>query len=102
MNNKKLVDKDTIDKIQVKLKGLKLMTDDKEIISTIDEVLALLQNEAKTKDVSIKEMIIAKMRETKSTNPELNFRLYILNRKLEKGVMSEEEALKAYEIYISL
>ena len=102
MNNKKLVDKDTIEIIQVKLKGLKLMTDDKEIISTIDEVLALLQNEAKTKDVSIKEMIISKMKETKSTNPELNFRLYILNRKLEEGIMTEEEALRAYYIYISL
>lgn len=102
MNNKKLVDKDTLERIQIKLKGLKLMTDDKEIISTIDEILALLQNEAKTKDVSIKEMIISKMKETKTTNPELNFRLYILNRKLEDGIMTEEEALRAYYIYTSL
>lgn len=102
MNEKILVNKDSLEKMQTKLRGLKVMLEDKEMLSTIIEILDLVQNELKIKDISVEDMIKDKMNETKFSNPELNFKLYMLYRKLEQGKIDTDEALKAYELYVKM
>lgn len=98
-DEKILIKKGDLEKIKTKLKGLKVLVRDKESINTVNEIMELLDNEMKDKDISIKEMIHNKMRETEYSNPELNFKLYILYRKLSDNKISEEEALKVYKMY---
>lgn len=98
-DEKILIKKGDLEKIKTKLKGLKVLVRDKESINTVNEIMELLDNEMKDKNISIKEMIHKRMRETEYSNPELNFKLYILYRKLSDNKISEEEALKIYKMY---
>ena len=102
VNEKILVKKENLQKIQTNLKVLRVMTNDKDALKTIDEMIYIINEELKEKYVSIKEKIKDRMEKTKNTDPELNFNLYMLYRKLSDGKIDEEEALKAYEIYTLL
>lgn len=102
VSEKILVNRESIEEIQTKLKGLKLRSNSKEIQSTINEIIEILNNELNIKNISIEDMIKNKMIETKISNPELHFKLYMLYRKLCDGKINEEDALKYYEIYITI
>lgn len=99
IGEKVLFQKDSLEKIETKLRGLKLTVKDKEVQSEINEILELFDEGLKTKNVSLKEMIEDKMNETKFSDPEQHFKLYMLYRKLEENKITEEEALKVYELY---
>ena len=99
-NENIVVNKETMDKIELKLKGLKLQLQDKTLIKDLQETIDLLEGEIKTKANSLQENIKEKMNETKYSNPEAHFKFYMLYRKLVDNQVTEEEALKAYEIYI--
>ncbi|WP_055668126.1 hypothetical protein [Desnuesiella massiliensis] len=99
-NENIVVDKETMDKIELKLRGLKLQLQDKTLIKDLQEIIDLLEGEIKTKANSLQENIKEKMNETKHSNPEVHFKFYMLYRKLADNQITEEEALKAYEIYI--
>lgn len=95
-----LIQKDTVEKIQEKISELKASLKDKNHQSIIDEILELLENELRVKDIPLEDMIHDKMVETKFSDPELNFKLYMLYRKLTENKIRKEEALKIYEMYI--
>lgn len=99
-NENIVVDKETMDKIELKLRGLKLQLQDKTLIKDLQGIIDLLEGEIKTKANSLQENIKEKMNETKYSNPEAHFKFYMLYRKLVDNQITEEEALKAYEIYI--
>ncbi|AWK50933.1 hypothetical protein DIC82_07820 [Clostridium beijerinckii] len=102
INDKIIVNKDSLEKIEIKLRGLKVMVQDKEIQSLVSDILELLNGELKSIDISLEDIIYNKMKETKHSNPDLHFKLYMLYRKLSDGKMDEDEALKAYKAYISI
>lgn len=102
INEKVMVNKVSLEKMQTKLRGLKVMVQDKQIQSLVSEILELLDDELNVKDISIEEIIKDKMKESKFSNPELHFELYKLYRKLSDGKIDENEALKAYNLYISI
>ncbi len=102
INEKIMVNKDTLEKMQTKLRGLKLMVQDKEIQSLVIDILELLDNELRAKDSSLEDIIYDKMKETKNSNPDLHFKLYMLYRKLSDGKIDENEALKNYKVYMSM
>lgn len=95
-----IVKKENLQKLQEKLKEIKLMTQDEDIQSKVNEMLGLLGDELKPRNVLLEKMIKEKMIETKHSNPELHFKLYMLHRKLVEGKIDEEEAMKAYEVYV--
>lgn len=92
---------DELEKIQIKLEGILLMTDDKEISNRVKEILGILESSLKSNDIPIKEIIHNKMKETKYVDDELNFKLYMLYRKLSDGKIDEAEAMKAYNLYVN-
>jgi len=98
VSEKIFVKKDSLGKILTKLRGLKVMAKDKEMQLTIDQILELLDDELKVKDISVEEMIRDKMDETKISNPEKHLKLYMLYRKLVENKITEEEALNIYEL----
>lgn len=100
LNEKIIVDKEIIDKIQSKLQGIKLQIHDKKLRDKLDEVISLLNFEIGIESNSLHETIKKKIDETKYSNPEIHFKFYMLYRKLAEGQITEEEALKSYEIYI--
>lgn len=100
LSEKILVKKDSLEKMKVKLRGLKLSVDDKSAQSVIGDILEILDNELKFGHISVENMIKDKMTETKSSNPDLHFKLYMLYRKLVDNKITEEEALKGYKIYL--
>lgn len=102
MSEKLLVRKDSLERMKVKLRGLKVSVEDKSAQTVICDILEILDSELKVKDISLEEMIYNKMKETKSINPDLHFKLYMLYRKLSDGKIDEDEALKAYKVYINM
>lgn len=101
-DDKILVNKENLEKMETKLVSLKLLVEDESLKKNISEILEIIDSEINGKTISIKQCIREKMDETKFSNPELNFKLYMLYRKLSDGKIDEEEALKAYEIYINM
>lgn len=102
INENIMVNKDSLEKMQMKLRGLKVMVQDKEIQSLVSDILELLNGELKAIDISLKDIIYNKMKETKHSNPDLHFKLYMLYRKLSDGKVDEDEALENYKAYISM
>lgn len=100
VSQKILVEKDNLEKMLVKLRGLKLLAEDKNAKSVIDEIIELLDNELNAKQVSVENMIKDKMNETKFSNPDQHFKLYMLYRKLVENKITEEKALEDYKIYL--
>ena len=98
-SEKILVEKYRLEKMQVKLKGLKLSVEDKNAKYVIGEILELLDTELNVKHISVENMIKDKMNETKLSNPDQHFKLYMLYRKLVDNKITEEEALKGYKLY---
>ncbi|SHI41337.1 hypothetical protein SAMN02745163_00207 [Clostridium cavendishii DSM 21758] len=104
IGEKILVKKDNLEKIQVKLKGLKVSIEDMEVKGAINEILEILYNELEVKETSVKqtsvkELISEKMNATKFLDPDLNFKLYMLYRKLDENKITDEEALNVYNLY---
>lgn len=97
-----VLSKDDVEKMKNKLNIIKLIVEDPYAKEKVEEVLTII-NKDKTNDeaVSIEELIYNKMKETKSTNPEMNADLYVIYRKLQEEKIDPAEAMRLYKIYIS-
>ncbi len=62
----------------------------------------MLESELNYDNISLKEKISSKMKETKNSDPNMNANLYILYRNLVNGRITEEEALELYNMYIKI
>lgn len=98
-DEKILINKDCVDKIKAGLHTIRLTTKEKSIKIETEKLLKLLENETTIDKLSLEEKILKKMRETKSTDPDMNASLYILHRKLVNGQISEQQALELFEVY---
>ncbi|MBC2582118.1 hypothetical protein [Clostridium sp. DJ247] len=99
-NEKVLIGKELIVKIQSGLHTIRLTTKDKNIKKEAETLLKLLETETTFNSLSLEEKILQKMKETKGTDPDLNANLYILHRKLVNKQISEQQALQLLEMYI--
>ncbi|GKU23565.1 hypothetical protein [Clostridium folliculivorans] len=94
--------KDDVEKIKNKLNILKLLVEDPYEKEKVEEVLHIINTDhTKGENESIEEVIYNKMKETKSTNPELSADLYMIYRKLQQKKIDPAEAIQLYKIYIS-
>ncbi len=97
-----MLSKDDIEKIKNKLNIVKLLVEDSYAKEKVQEVLdIIIKEDAEDEPVSIQDIIYEKMKETKSTNPDLNAELYMLYRKLQDNKIGPEEALSLYKAYTS-
>ncbi|WP_125152158.1 hypothetical protein [Clostridium rectalis] len=99
--DKIVLDKEILTKIQSRATAIKLISNDKQIIKEASEILSIIEEQFKVNSVSLLERINQKMKETKLSNPELNANLYILYRKLSDNKISEEDAAVLYDLYVS-
>lgn len=100
-NDKILIDREILEKIKLRLEGLKLMASEKAVKKDLESILKIVTDELDSGNLSFKDILDDKIKESKYANPELNFKLYMLRRKLEDGKISEEDAAKAYDLYVS-
>lgn len=96
---------ETVSKVKNILNEIRILSQDKNVRDKIEEIFQILErgsmNTVNKKDMdgeALIDTIYKKMKKTK--DKDLNVKLYMLYRKLEEGQISEEEALKLYEIYI--
>lgn len=97
-----LVNKETLTKIQSRATAIKLIAKDKQIIKEAQDILEMIDKELDQNSLSLIEKINKKMKETKLSDPELNANLYILYRKLSDGKISEQDAAELFERYVDL
>ncbi|KAJ51170.1 hypothetical protein BD780_002376 [Clostridium tetanomorphum] len=101
MEEKLLIHKETLVRIQSRAMAIKFLSKDKQLTKEVEEILELIDKEIKANSMSLIEKIEHKMKETKLTNPEMNANLYILYRKLSDGKISETDASALFELYIN-
>lgn len=101
VEEKLLVNKDVLIKIQSRAIAIKLMAKDKQIIKEAEDMLEMIDKELKENSLSLLEKIDQKMKETKLTDAELNANLYILYRKLSDNKISEQDAAALFDMYVS-
>jgi hypothetical protein len=99
-NEKILIRKQVIDKVMAGLHTIRLTSKEKNIQKEAEILVKLLGDEIVVDNESLEEKILQKMKETKSTDPEMNANLYILHRKLVNGQISEAYALELFEGYV--
>lgn len=102
-SNSILINKDILEKVKTDVNKIKILSNEEEIKGIADEILSILEKRDFTTGKKIVEMTILdrikqKMKDT--TDKDLNVKLYILYRKLEDKKISEDEALRLFEIYV--
>ncbi|AWZ48116.1 hypothetical protein C3495_04495 [Clostridiaceae bacterium 14S0207] len=103
-SNSILINKDILEKVKTDVNKIKILSNEEEIKVIADEILLILEKRDLTTGKKIVEMTILdrikqKMKDT--TDKDLNVKLYILYRKLEDKKISEDEALRLFEIYVN-
>ncbi|MHC6179365.1 hypothetical protein ACYUJ6_05855 [Clostridium sp. JNZ X4-2] len=101
-SEKILICKNCIDMLISGLKNIKISTKEKFTRKEAERILNFLQEELNRNNVSLKERILEKMKETKSTDPSMNANLYILYRNLDSGQISEQQALELFRMYVKI
>lgn len=102
LNNEKIlkITEEDYNKIINKLSKLSSLCKDSEIVSALNETVEFMKKLTKDKaELSTEELILNKLKETRSKDPDLNASLYILYQNLKRGRVTEEEALELYEKY---
>ncbi|AYD40693.1 hypothetical protein D4Z93_09175 [Clostridium fermenticellae] len=101
-DEKILISKGSINSIISGLSSIKVISQDKGIRKEAEKLLKMLQYEVGINSKSLEDRIREKMKETKSTDPDMNANLYILHRKLVNKQITEEQALKMFETYVKI
>lgn len=99
---KMFIDKKIIEKVRNGLSTIKVTSREKDIRKEAERLFNLLEEEISTNSLPLEERILKKMRETKTTDPDMNANLYILHRKLQNGQISEKQALEMFEMYVKI
>jgi hypothetical protein len=99
INDKLVVKRESLEKLRVDIKVLKVMIDNRDALRIINEMSEVIEDNLKFDEVNIKDKIKDKMTKTESTDPELSFKLYMLYRKLSDGKIDDAEAARDFEIY---
>lgn len=79
-----------------------MTTKDKIIKKEAERLFNLLEEELSINSLSLEERILKKMKETKTTDPDMNANLYILHRKLVNRQITEKQALEMFEVYVKI
>lgn len=99
-----LIDREALELVKVKVSQMEKISQEpiikemaKEIIELLDKKNSNKEGES-FKEETLLEQMKRKMKSTK--DKDLNLKLYILYRKLEEKKISEEDALRLYEMYL--
>lgn len=102
-DSKLSIDMDSFEKIKSEIKMLSIICNDGVVKKRLEELLSALNTITRSTDsLTIEEMIVQKMEQTKRVDKELNANLYILHQNLIRGKISEEDAKRLFEDYLRL
>lgn len=96
------IDKQLIEKVRNGLSTIKMTSREKDIKKEAERLFNILEEELSINTLPLEERILKKMRETKTTDPDMNANLYILHRKLVNRQISEKQALEMFETYVKI
>lgn len=103
MGKKISMDEETFYKILDELKNIEVLTSEGMTRKKVHSIVSIMENINKNIEKRpVIDIIYEKMKESKTKNPELNVRLYILYRDLQGNKVSEEKALQLYNEYLQL
>lgn len=104
MNNegKMYIDRQLIEKVRNGLSTIKVTSKEKNVRKEAERLFNLLEEELSINSLSLEERILKKMKETKTTDPDMNANLYILHRKLVNRQITEKQALEMFEVYVKI
>lgn len=103
MDNKSVtINKEIIEEILLDLNNVLLTCDNLGHREKIQKIITTLEESTSRDKVSIDDLIVNKMNETRGNDDDLHFKLYMLHRKLQDGKISEEQAKAVYKNYYSL
>lgn len=105
MGEKKIaIDADVIEKVLLELREIMEFYPDDMLKLKVRNIAKLLSNASncKMQEESLIDEVYDKMKESKTKNPELNTKLYMLYRSLSDGKISEEEAKYLFEVYLQM
>lgn len=98
-----LMNREILEKVKVKISQIEKISQEPIIKEMSKEILELLNKKDLNKNKEfIEETLLEQMKQKmKSTkDKDLNLKLYMLYRKLEEQKISEEDALRLYEMYL--
>lgn len=99
------VKKKTVKRVLDQLNNILLISKDEAVNDKINEVILTINEEVEAKlkeEIVIEDLIYKKMKEIKTRDEGLHFKLYMLYRKLQDGKISEEDAKRTYKSYFGL
>jgi hypothetical protein len=97
------ISSDSFERIKSEVKMLSTICSDDVVKKKLLDLLNALNAITNTKDtMSIEDMIVKKLEETKRSDKDLNANLYILHQNLIRGKISEEDAKRIFEDYLRL
>ncbi|WPC41012.1 hypothetical protein [Clostridium sp. JS66] len=99
---KMYIDKQLVEKVRNGLNTIKMTSREKSIKKEAERLFNILEEELSINTLSLEERILKKMRETKTTDPDMNANLYILHRKLVNHQITEKQALEMFETYVKI
>lgn len=92
-----------IEKITSELEEIEILACEEVIKTKVQNLLEYINSVSGiNKKESFEDILHEKMKESKTKNPELHIKLYVLHRDLEKGKVSEYNARGLYEDYLQM
>jgi hypothetical protein len=104
LSNEKIIsiDREIMEKVRAGLNTIKVTSKEKDIRKEAEKLFDFLSEQITLASLSLEERILQKMRETKTTDPDMNANLYILHRKLVNGQIDKKQALEMFEMYVKI
>lgn len=100
--DKILISRQCINRVISGLKTIKIGEKNKVLKRQASDMLDILEAELNYGNLSLEEKILKKMKETKTSDPDMNANLYILYQNLVNGRISKEQALDRYNVYAKI
>ena len=94
------ISKELLETINIKLNSIKLQVDSMEIKKDLNHLIELIEPLLVDSNGSIEEKVYEKMIASRHVNDELYFKLYMLHRKIVDKKVSNDEAIKLFNLYI--
>ncbi|AAO36225.1 hypothetical protein K144313037_14980 [Clostridium tetani] len=101
IDDKLIVDKNILKKIQSRATGIKITSKEKPIIKDAEEIIQIIDKILEDNSITLVEKIEQKMRDVRYSDPEMNANLYILHRKLVDGKINHKDADNLFHLYIN-
>lgn len=91
------------EKIISQLEDIKILTCDEMVKLKIENLIGYIKSSSEVKnEITFKDILHEKVKETQNKDPELHLKLYMLYRELENDKINVKSAQELYEAYLQI